>query len=148
MRLFQLASIAALTLAFAFTACKKDEKTKTEILTSKNWKLTALTVNPPIINPITQTSFTDAYALLQPCETDNLFIFKANNTGIIDEGPTKCSSSAPQTEIITWAFNSTETVLTFHGEDHQIVELTEKKIVTTYTENFLGTTFTYTATFE
>lgn len=150
MRTLQLASFAALALVLSLASCKKDEevKTKTQLLTAKAWKLTALTVDPAIVNPITQTTITDAYAQRLPCENDDLTTFKDNNTAILDEGPSKCSSTDPQTETVNWSFNSTETIITLDGLDYQLIELTESKMVAKYTENFGGIVYTFTATFQ
>jgi uncharacterized lipoprotein YehR (DUF1307 family) len=148
MRTIQLASLLAMALVVSLVSCKKDEKTKTEILTSKSWTLKSLTVNPPINNPLTMTSITDVYAQMDACEKDDLTTFKANNTAIEDEGATKCVATNPQTRTVNWSFNSTESIITFDAEDWTVIELSENKLVVTYTNTFASTNYTYTATFQ
>lgn len=49
------------------------------------------------------------------CQLDNSISFKANNTGITDEGATKCNASDPQTSNFNWSFTDNETNLQVSG---------------------------------
>ncbi|HYG38055.1 MAG TPA: hypothetical protein VD908_05525 [Cytophagales bacterium] len=66
-----LAIVAAALLVFS--SCEEDEKpqSKTSILTSKNWKMTAQTVNPgfPIGNGAVITDFYEQF--YEDCDKDN-----------------------------------------------------------------------------
>src|SRR4051812_24157217 len=42
--------------------------------------------------------------VLQSCDTDNTITFKSDNTGVMDEGATKCETSDPQTVAFNWSF--------------------------------------------
>jgi hypothetical protein len=78
-----LLAIATFTLIFA--SCKKDD--------SNNGGGGG--ANEAILTTGSQQTV-NLYALLQSCEVDNLFTFNTDHSVTIDEGPTKCSSSAPQ----------------------------------------------------
>lgn len=123
--------------SMCFTACSKDddedkEKTNTDKITLAPWKYdkAMLDVNKDGTGDIPVDSE------LEACEKDNLITFKADNTGTIDEGPTKCNSSDPQSLGFTWAFKNNETVINFPTAivggvdgDVTIVSLSETSMV-------------------
>lgn len=118
-------------------SCKKDEdspQTKTEILSGKNFVLTAWTINPPIAYNGIEIS--DFYSFLEACEKDDITIFNANGTVTFDEGATKCDAGDPQTTSGTWVFTDNETKLSVTDDgDTQIfdiIELTSAKLKITY----------------
>jgi hypothetical protein len=103
----QIASliVCSLTILFLLPACQKDNavvvaKTKTELISQQTWKFSNATVGG-----------SDVSAALQTCQKDNIMTFVAAGTGSVDEGPTKCNSSDPQTNPFTWNFQSNETIL-------------------------------------
>ncbi|KAB2914907.1 MAG: DUF5004 domain-containing protein [Bacteroidetes bacterium] len=149
--------LLVLSSLLCFTACKKDEetstpqKTKSELLSAKPWKMTALTVNPAI--NAGGTMITDIYAQMQACDKDDVYSFKSDKTYTQEEGATKCDPNDPQvSEAGTWTFSSDEKqiVQTSSGstESSTLVELTETKLVISNTETDGGITYTYTATFS
>jgi hypothetical protein len=106
-------------------------------LLDKNWTLTGRTING-----------SDAYAQMEPCETDNLKIFNPDGTLTYDESHTKCDAQAAQTEKGSWAYNLDHTayseIRNAHQTDYAIVSLTDTKLEVRWTEN--GNTYidTYT----
>ncbi len=99
-------------------------KTKTELLTSSGWKLKEFTVNPGI--DIGGVIITDFLTQFDPCDLDDVNIYKTGGQGIIDEGPTKCDPSDPQTTTFTWVFNPDETKITEDNTDtYDIIQLDE-----------------------
>ncbi|PWU03860.1 MAG: hypothetical protein C5B52_02555 [Bacteroidetes bacterium] len=128
---------SALLLATAVSisfpgACKKDDKpskTKTDFLTQSSWKYDKVGIDADNNGTIDQD------IALQPCETDNIFTFNSNGTGTVDEGPTKCDASDPQTTAITWSFKNNETVLNASDlggsgdEDVNIFKLDDTQLV-------------------
>ncbi|WP_149867270.1 lipocalin family protein [Solirubrum puertoriconensis] len=96
-------------MALALVACKKeDEKpmSKTELLTAKNWRLTAdkRTSNG-------QTTTVDVYPSLPDCAKDDYYKYSTNNKAELNAGAFKCSSSQAQSYVINWNFSSDETKL-------------------------------------
>ncbi len=134
---------------FLFSACKKSEKTKAELLEG-DWKLNALTINPPQV--VSGTVITDWYTQLLPCDKDNVYTFYNNATYKSDEGATKCSPSDPQNKSGNWAFLNSDTQLQLiQLQDtilYDMIDLNEQELKMNYsgrdTNNILHT---YAATF-
>jgi hypothetical protein len=125
-------------------------KDRTELLTTRNWKITALTVNPAFSPGIAQPAVSDWYAQMQDCEKDNLRTYKVDGSYTIDEGATKCNTNDPQTKSGTWVFNPDKTILTeTMGTDirsYTILSLSSTTLVATYTIKVGGTIYTYQIT--
>ena len=112
------------------TACKKDSTdtssnntvtpappSKTQLLTSKNWVVTALTCNPAYMGS------TDMYQMIPACSRDNLVKFNndSSRTVTFDEGSAKCNASDPQTTTDTWTLKDNDATLLM-GKDNYKVE--------------------------
>jgi len=123
--------VCSLTILFLLPACQKNDnippaaKTKTELISQSTWKFSAATVGGA-----------DASAYLQACQKDNIYTFVAAGTGTIDEGPSRCNGSDPQTNPFTWNFLSNETMLhistvLFSGgsNDFTLVSLTATQLI-------------------
>jgi hypothetical protein len=114
---------------FFLTSCKKEEpikpKTKTELLCSSPWKIYEQTINPGI-KIVGGATITDVFAQLDPCDKDDLVLYKSNGTATLDEGPTKCDPLDLQTSTFTWTFNLDETKLIEDTDSYDIVQLDEK----------------------
>ncbi|MGI4869686.1 MAG: lipocalin family protein [Janthinobacterium lividum] len=140
-----LASIALLS------ACKKDSEntaSKTDMLTAKNWRVSAQTTTTTI-NGQTSTSSTIA-----SCDADDFIKFNTDKTLVDDEGATKCNSSSAQTTPGTWSFNSDESKLTVTesgvSTTADIKELSSSVLhlyaTQTQSQTVGGTTISYTYT--
>jgi hypothetical protein len=120
-------------LILAGTSCSKDEdeKTNKDLLVGKNWKMTALTINPAVFG------VTDFYSVLPACTADDLTKFNSDGTVNFDEGASKCESGDPQTTYGTWSLNSDQTVISVTSdgltEAYTISELTETVLKFSYT---------------
>ena len=105
-----VAALATLTLS-----CKKDEDkpapaaSKADLLTAKNWKVSAQTTATTTSGT---TTTTDDFAMARACEKDNFLKFQTDKTVRADEGATKCNTADPQTQNGVWDFNSDQTKLT------------------------------------
>jgi len=152
-----LIATLALGMMVSMGACKKDNKSKTELLTNNSWKMKAFTINPAIDFFGNGQLITDLYAdpLFSPaCKKDNFMTFKDNGQVVTDEGPTKCGPNDPQTTTETWIFNSDETVITvteLDGTDPaslNVTTLSENELKITETESIDNIVYTYTIVFE
>lgn len=86
--------LVALGLTFGLVACKKDkpaEKTKLEMLTSGQWKITEVYIAKDTVVAL------DYYSTMEECVKDNFFMFNSNFSITSDEGATKCDNSVAQT---------------------------------------------------
>lgn len=144
-------------------------QTKTEMLSGKNWKLSAFTVDPALDWDGTGTAVNNLYSQLQACEKDNISKFSTNGSLIYDEGTTMCSTTDIQTMNGTWSFNIDETKITVSVPDFatatnefmswdvnyeytprtwDIVSLTSTELkVTIVEQDANGTNYTYTLTY-
>lgn len=95
-------ALATLTIIAALsTGCKKSKsKSNTDLITQSSWKFQSATVGG-----------VDVGYLLDSCEKDNILTFKSDGSGVEDEGATKCSTTAPQSNNFTWSFTNNESVL-------------------------------------
>ena len=130
-----------------YTGCSKSDskpsKTNTELITQGSWKFSNAKVGG-----------NDVSAFLQACQKDNILVFAAAGTGSLDEGPTKCNSSDPQTNPFTWNFASGETMLhvstvlfTGGSSDFTIVSLTDSQLVLSQNITVSGSTQNAVVTF-
>ena len=99
--------------SLVFAACSKNEKnaTKTELITASPWKYDNAGMDANKDGSI-DFSITSQ---LQACMTDNTLKLNTDGTGMVDEGPTKCDPSAPQSLAVTWSFTSDEANLNLGG---------------------------------
>jgi hypothetical protein len=74
------------TCAFVLGSCK-EELTKVELLTAKDWRLTSLTIDPPIM--VEGVLITNYYGQMYAYDKDNILRFYANGTVETDEGAPK-----------------------------------------------------------
>ena len=129
---------AALVLCLALGACQKsgeddDEQppTKTEMLTSGSWKITAVDADT-----LGDGTFEiDVYNLLiEACDKDDFFVFKTNGNLDLDEGPSKCDDTDPQVSTTSWRLLENETKLEIGGDAYDIAELTNSTLKLVYME--------------
>ncbi len=155
LKIQSIALLLMITVTTTTLSCKKDKdennniaKTKTELITTGTWKLTAYTSTPAYDwygNGVYATDILDA---LNPCEADGFDTYKINGILEINEGALKCNSMDPQTFTATWGFTDSETKIIYDGLDEYIlVELTETtmRLRSTFVEN--GVTYTHYETF-
>ena len=145
-----LAAMATLTVG-----CKKDDSTptasKTDMLTAKNWKVTA---DVTVATATGQAAvMTDNFATTVACERDNYFKFNADKTVIANEGTNVCSGS-PQTANGVWDFNSDQTKLTMGTASSSgivgqfdLKELSATTLKISVTDTYNGVTEVETLTF-
>ena len=147
-----------LALGLMFTGCKKDSPnatpapTKTELLTNKNWVVTAATISPGLQNPNGGAPITDLYAQFSACDKDDFIRFEAASVFKEDEGANKCSSSSNQTRTGIWAFGSNDTVITIGGSvdnsgSYNVAELSDNTLKLTQLYPYNGVNYTVTATY-
>lgn len=153
---FQLKTMifAVALLGIAFTGCKEDKEDtkadKTNQLVDKQWKATAITVDPAIDLFGTGTPITNIYAQLPACSKDDLTVFRKNGTVAFDEGGSKCSNNDPQTVSGLWSFNTDQTVISItqdgETESWKILEFTNDRIKVEFTVDDDESGLTYTIT--
>lgn len=120
-------------LALITSSCKKEDpfidpaKTPEERLIG-NWMLTEFESDffGPMIN---------GFPFLQPCFTDNILMFFADNTFIMDEGETKCQEHNDQIyEEGDWILLDNASKIKYGIYEVEILEFTDTKLKSTYKE--------------
>src|SRR5688500_4121499 len=127
-----------LLTALSFNSCSKDDNddnnsgNASALITASSWKYSdsGLDMNS---DGIKEASLPPGFTL-SACETDNTITFKSDNTGWIDEGPTKCNATNPQTVPFTWTLKNNNTEISFStalfagiNGDLKIIELNANK---------------------
>ena len=147
-----------LALGITFAGCKKDTPTptpaptKTELLTNRNWVITAATVSPGLQNPNGGAPITDLFTQFSACDKDDFIRFEAASVFKEDEGAAKCNTSSTQTRVGNWAFGSNDTVITIGGTvdnsgSYNVAELSDNTLKMTQLYNISGVNYTITATY-
>ena len=147
-------SVLVLMMIVLMISCKKDDPSKTELLTGKNWITTGMTIDPPI--DLFGIQISDIYSLMDECSKDNYYRFETDGTWVVDDGATKCDSADVQTITGIWFFSSDETEITCIVEGDTVTQtidqISDSKIVTKISEmedNGLGLMlYTITTTME
>ena len=135
-------------------SCEKNKeepavKTKSELITTGTWKLTAYTSNPAYDWYGNGVFATNILAVLNPCEADGLDTYKPNGTVEINEGALKCDPADPQTSTESWQFTNNESKILYDGfDEYELVELTmtTMRLQQTFVEN--GVSYTHYETYE
>ena len=131
-------------------SCKKDSesKTKSELLTTGSWHVSAYTVDPAIDFDGDGTDETNVYAVMDQCIKDDHTTFFTDGTAELDEGATRCNSSDPQTMQLSWSIDKDETQLEVQGIQYLIESLSESQMVLKEIEAISAITVTHTVTFS
>ncbi len=139
------AVLKILTFSFLFisaVSCKKSTadtttppKTKTILLTQSAWKVQSVGLDANKDG----VAESDVTTLIQACKLDNLYTFKTDGTGTMDEAAVKCKDTDPQTQPFTWVFKSSETILSgtfsFTNNDATIISMNDTSLVVAYDDS-------------
>lgn len=133
-------------------SCSKDGdgpgKSKTALLSSAPWKISAHTISPALdLDGDGQADDTDIFATYEACDRDDLTSFSSNGTGVFSEGPTKCDPGDPSSFNFTWEWKNNETVLSISGDDRKLAELSASTLKLSMAYEDGGTIYTETLTF-
>jgi len=111
--LLKLKFLVVFALLLTLMSCGNEDsepsKSDAELIGSGvAWKLSTLTANG-----------SNLISLIDDCLLDNSFTFyykAGGNTGLADEGPTKCNPSVSQTEEFTWTYSEATSILTLESD--------------------------------
>lgn len=151
--------IAAAILCIAFAACKKDDGGQTnttttsrkDTLTTGKWMVSSMMLTYTLSG---KESTVNIYDSLQACAKDDLYLFLTNGNVTIDQGTTKCDTSAPQqNQSGTWALNSSSDTLILDGvipvgKYFKIVSFSNSTMQLRRDSSLAGIPATVTATFS
>ncbi len=133
--------------ALSLSSCKEDPTT-VELLTANDWRMTSLTIDPPVM--VEQVLITNFYSQIYEYDKDNILRFLENGTFVTDEGATKEFPSDPQTRQGDWQLSVSEDELTvsMNGDTvvYGLIDLDEEAMTLNYSERDTATDINYTLT--
>lgn len=137
-------------LVFRCSDDDDDQNTQTSNLLLGTWEVTGDVISPPIdfgTGPVS-----DLFAIMDPCDKDDLYIIKTGGVGEFNEGPTKCDPADPQTEPFTWSLqNNDKNLIISEGGNSltfEIVQLNNTTMILKIQEDILGTVYTETINYR
>ena len=139
-------------ICISIFGCKKDKKedipakTKTELITTGTWKITAQTVNPAYDWDGDGDVETNILDNTDACLKDNFLTFKTNGTAEDNEGATKCDPLDDQIYSMSWSFLASETKIEIDGDEYTLAELTATTLKLSFTGVDAGVTYTFVIT--
>jgi hypothetical protein len=121
-------------IAFSFVtilvSCSKNNgntKSRTELLVQKNWEyeIAGLDENN---NGVIEESENG----LLTCQSDDVFTFHSNGTGVLTTGSLQCTPGEPSATNFSWSFMNNETELAIFGAPEMIGKLDENTLEVYY----------------
>jgi len=103
-------------IAFAFTACKNEEKTKEELLCQKKgWLLFSATSNPAFTNIAGVSNQNLFVSFFEACELDDILYFYDNKSSVLNFGKLICDwDEGKDISLGNWRLLKNDEVLEFH----------------------------------
>lgn len=123
--------VALFLMLLSISAWSKDEEemeapapTRSEMLTGRNWSITAYSVEPAVDADGNGTQENNLMPYLPACVTDDFTDLNANQSYTAEEGDSKCEPNDPEVfETGDWSFNSAETLVVFSPDGQASYEL-------------------------
>lgn len=144
------AAFALLTLS----SCKKDgdDKPASELIVG-SWILTSQVYTPAIFDFDNDGDLdTEAISNMDPCDADDLFVFKAGGTGDLDEGASKCDPGDDQVYgTFSWEISSDNTItIDYNGdmESGKIESISSSRMVITHEYSMGGSSIKIVDTYQ
>jgi Lipocalin-like domain len=129
----------AILVIFALTmgACSKnsDKKSNMELLTKSVWKYQIIGIDADKNGEVDAED-----PNFEACSKDDTYLFKTDNTGVFDEGGSKCDPADEQTASFSWQFQDGEKKLNFDGDSFTILSLNDNNMKIYYEVALGGTT--------
>lgn len=157
MKQFTKKAVLVILTGAIMAGCQKDDNnnnsgaTKTQLLTTGNWKLTSDYIDPAVDVDGDGVADHEVLSFYDDCDKDDFIKFKSDGTVTFDEGPLKCNPSDPQSENSTWKFANNETQLVVgdasSGETVTLVELSATVLKFKTSFSLQGVTYTETMTY-
>ncbi len=132
--LIAIVIISAIAFSCSKTVDGPAPKSNTELLTQKAWKFEIYGLDENNNGTIEASE----NAMLS-CESDDIFSFHTNGTGVFAGGATKCSPDEPATIDFNWSFANNGTELAVFAAPEKINKLDENILEVYYMDqNSMG----------
>ena len=93
---------------------------KTELICKGKWEIASLPIEPAL-DLVGGLKLKDYTQMMQDCEKDNFYAFKADNTFTLDEGLLKCNPADAQTKPGVWSLSADGRTFTLDGEKATLI---------------------------
>ena len=133
---FSIGSIALVIIAsvvFVSLAGCRDKSTptptpsQTELICKGKWEIASMPIEPAL-DLGGGLKLKDYTQMLQDCEKDNFYAFKADNTFTLDEGLLKCNPADAQTKPGVWSLSADGRTFTLDGEKAILVLIDDNNL--------------------
>jgi hypothetical protein len=123
-----VASIALISVA----GCGDDPlpapaPSKTELICKGKWEIASLPIEPAL-DLGGGLKLKDYTQMMQDCEKDNFYAFKADNTFTLDEGLLKCNPADAQTKPGVWSLSADGRTFTLDGEKATLILIDDNNL--------------------
>lgn len=100
---------------------------KTELICKGKWEIASMPIEPAL-DLGGGLKLKDYTQMLQDCEKDNFYAFKADNTFTLDEGLLKCNPADAQTKPGVWSLSADGRTFTLDGEKAILVLIDDNNL--------------------
>jgi hypothetical protein len=100
---------------------------KIELICNGKWEIASLPIEPAI-DLGGGLKLKDYTQMMQDCEKDNFYAFKADNTFTLDEGLLKCSPTGSQTKPGVWSLGADGKTFTLDGEKATLILIDDNNL--------------------
>lgn len=100
---------------------------KTELICKGKWEIASLPIEPAL-DLGGGVKLKDYTQMLQDCEKDNFYAFKADNTYTLDEGLLKCNPADAQTKPGVWSLSADGKIFTLDDEKAILVLIDDNNL--------------------
>lgn len=145
---------AAVFALLSLSSCKKDgdDKPASEQIVGR-WILTSQVYTPAIFDFDNDGNLdTEAISNMDPCDADDLFVFKADGSGELDEGATMCDPGDDQVYgTFNWEISADNTItIDYNGdvESGKIESISSSRMVITHEYSMGGSSIKIVDTYQ
>jgi len=148
-------AFVALTLGFlGLQSCKEDDatpapdtRTKTQLITASEWKLTASVCNVAVDTDGKDGASTDLLSQMKPCEKDDTYKFNSDST-TTEKTIIKCLSNEPASYKGSWIFSPDQKTLVWNGDSYSILDLNGNNLIVKYSIKIGADSYELTDTYS
>ncbi len=124
--------LATTLLIIGASACKKSENGgsggSSADFAGKRWVVQSMVLSPAFDLDGDGQPDNDMMAFTEPCELDNVTVFRKDGKVVIDQGALRCDEEADQEQVTgTWVYDTDSKQLTIseNGEEPSVMEVVE-----------------------
>jgi len=133
-----------LILIFALVSCHDEFSKLDELRRTAGWKITVQAIDPPILH--NGILITDVYAILEPCDKDDVIVFYENKTYVVKLNH-RCLPTDPPTASGTYAYEDNAASIILDDISYELMEFSKGKFVIRAIQTIDAKDYRVTSTF-